>query len=92
MKIIKAFFFFTAILFSGGVQAQQSLSQKEMGWVPLFNGHDMNDWIVKIHHHGLNENYGSTFRVEDSMISMVILMISLGICITKLLSLIFTLW
>lgn len=70
MKIIKAAFFFTAILLSGVLQAQQSVAQKETGWVPLFNGHDMNDWIVKIHHHGYNENYGNTFRVEDSIIKV----------------------
>ena len=37
-------------------------------WVPLFNGKDINDWIVKIHHHEPGENFGNTFRVEGDMI------------------------
>ena len=37
-------------------------------WLSLFNGKDINDWIVKIHHHEAGENFGSTFRVEDDMI------------------------
>lgn len=37
-------------------------------WKELFNGKDMNDWIVKIHHHDVGANYGNTFRVEDDMI------------------------
>jgi len=39
-------------------------------WVPLFNGKDINDWIVKIHHHETGENFGNTFRVEDGMIKV----------------------
>ena len=38
------------------------------GWISLFNGKDIKDWNVKIHHHEYNENYGNTFRVEDNMI------------------------
>lgn len=40
-------------------------------WVPLFNGVDINDWIVKIHHHEVGVNFGNTFRVEDSTIRVV---------------------
>ncbi|WP_207514899.1 3-keto-disaccharide hydrolase [Longitalea luteola] len=40
------------------------------GWVSLFNGRDINDWIVKINHHEVGENFGNTFRVEDSMIKV----------------------
>lgn len=39
-------------------------------WIPLFNGKDINDWIVKIHHHETGDNYGNTFRVEDGMIKV----------------------
>jgi hypothetical protein len=34
-------------------------------WISLFNGKDLNDWIIKINHHDLNENYNNTFRVKD---------------------------
>ncbi len=43
---------------------------KEGEWIQLFNGLDLNDWIVKINHHTLNENYGNTFRVEDGLIKV----------------------
>jgi hypothetical protein len=39
-------------------------------WMKLFNGKDLKDWIVKIHHHEVGENYGNTFRVEDGIIKV----------------------
>src|SRR5687767_8118291 len=39
-------------------------------WVTLFNGKDLNDWIVKIHHHEVEVNFGNTFRAEDGMIKV----------------------
>ncbi len=53
-----------ALLAASSVQAQKKK------WVSLFNGKDINDWIVKIHHHDVNVNYGNTFRVEDGMIKV----------------------
>jgi hypothetical protein len=43
-------------------------SKKE--WVKLFNGRDTRDWIVKIHHHDVNVNFGNTFRVKDGAIQV----------------------
>jgi hypothetical protein len=40
------------------------------GWVSLFNGRDINDWMVKINHHEVGDNFGNTFRVEDGMIKV----------------------
>lgn len=37
-------------------------------WISLFNGKDLNDWFVKIQHHEVGDNFGNTFRIEDSMI------------------------
>lgn len=39
-------------------------------WVSLFNGKDIDDWIVKIHHHEVGVNYGNTFRVEDGILQV----------------------
>lgn len=39
-------------------------------WVELFNGKDIKDWIVKINHHEVGENFGNTFRVEDGIIKV----------------------
>ena len=42
----------------------------ENEWVQLFNGSDLEDWIVKVHHHDAGVNYGNTFRVEDDLIKV----------------------
>lgn len=50
-----------------------ALAQQDAGkqkWVTLFNGKDIKDWVPKINHHETGENYGNTFRVEDSIIKI----------------------
>lgn len=42
----------------------------EGDWIQLFNGRDLKDWIIKLNHHALNDNYGNTFRVEDGLIKV----------------------
>jgi hypothetical protein len=39
-------------------------------WVSLFNGKDIKDWIVKIHHHETGVNFGNTFRVQDGILQV----------------------
>jgi hypothetical protein len=56
------------IIFSGCTSPNKTTTTDE--WVPLFNGKDMNDWIVKIHHHKTGVNFGNTFRVEENMIKV----------------------
>ena len=48
--------------------AQPTIDKKD--WQTLFNGRDINDWVAKINHHETGDNYGNTFRVEDSMIKV----------------------
>lgn len=45
-------------------------SANEGEWIKLFNGKDINDWTVKVHHHDAGVNFGNTFRVEDNMIKV----------------------
>ncbi len=40
----------------------------EEEWVELFNGKDLNDWIVKISGHPVGENALNTFSVQDGKI------------------------
>ncbi len=40
------------------------------GWIQLFNGKDIEDWIVKLNHHDVNDNYRDTFRVEDGLLKV----------------------
>lgn len=39
-------------------------------WISLFNGNDINDWVVKIQHHEVRQNFANTFRVEDNVIKV----------------------
>lgn len=52
-----------------GGAAEQDKSGKSR-WINLFNGKDLKDWKVKIKGHKLNDNYGSTFRVEDGILKV----------------------
>lgn len=47
-----------------------STKPKNEGWIQLFNGKDLKDWNIKITGFPLNENYGNTFRVEDSLLKV----------------------
>src|SRR5689334_14710016 len=58
----------TILIFCLSVITVQVDAQK--GWIQLFNGKDINDWIVKIKDHPLNENYGNTFRVENGVLKV----------------------
>ncbi|MEJ0105990.1 MAG: DUF1080 domain-containing protein [Bacteroidota bacterium] len=40
-------------------------AQEKREWKQLFNGKNLDGWIVKISKHDLNDNYGNTFRIED---------------------------
>ncbi len=44
-------------------------TQKEK-WVQLFNGENLDDWIIKIKGYPLNENVHNTFRVENGLLKV----------------------
>jgi hypothetical protein len=52
------------------MMACSSSKETDAEWVKLFNGKDINDWVVKVHHHDPGVNFGETFRVEDGMIKV----------------------
>jgi hypothetical protein len=39
-------------------------------WVQLFNGKNLDGWLVKINGYELNDNYNNTFRVENGSIKI----------------------
>lgn len=43
---------------------------KKENWIQLFNGKDLNDWVIKIKGSPLGENYKNTFRVEDGILKI----------------------
>jgi hypothetical protein len=52
------------------LRCSRSVKEDTNKWIKLFNGKDINDWIVKIHHHSAGVNFGNTFRVEDGIIKV----------------------
>ena len=56
------------LLCSITVFSQRNADKKD--WKSLFNGKDINNWIPKINHHEVGENYGNTFRVEDGVVKV----------------------
>lgn len=64
MKLIYTGF----IIFSISLLCACTPQANDEEWVSLFNGKDLQDWVVKIHHHDVGVNYGNTFRVEDGII------------------------
>jgi len=50
--------------FAAGAQADGG------AWVELFNGKDLDDWIVKVRGYPTGENFANTFRVEDGLLTV----------------------
>jgi hypothetical protein len=57
-------FIFLFFVFSLTLFAQDS----ENEWISLFNGENLDGWIIKITGYEINENYKNTFRVEDGIL------------------------
>jgi hypothetical protein len=67
MKKYSAFIIMVPLFFACSSSKKVSTDND---WVYLFNEKDINDWIVKVHHHDVGVNFGNTFRVEDGMIKV----------------------
>ena len=48
---------------------RQDLPGKD-GWIPLFNGKDLDGWKPKIKGYDSGDNFGDTFRVEDGILKV----------------------
>src|SRR5688572_31319373 len=59
-----------ALLIFLTINCAQPKADSSNEWIQLFNGKDLNDWTVKVHHHDAGVNFGNTFRVEDDMIKV----------------------
>jgi hypothetical protein len=56
------------VLYSTLACAQSAADRKD--WVPIFNGKNLDGWVVKLAHHELGDNFGDTFRVENGVIKV----------------------
>lgn len=57
-----------ARLLAGAVVALAGLPAAAADWKPIFNGRDLDGWVVKINHHPAGENWRDTFRVEKGVL------------------------
>ena len=58
-----------AILALTMVSCANSTTPKEE-WISLFNGENLDGWVIKINGSPVGENYKNTFRVEDSIMKV----------------------
>lgn len=56
----------TAAAFAAPARADEP----EKGWIPLFNGKNLDGWAPKITGHDYKDNFGDTFRVEDGLLKV----------------------
>ncbi len=66
-KLMKKLLFLPVILF---IFLWSCSPKKEKGWIPLFNGKDLNDWTIKICGYDAGVNYNNTFRVEEGLLKV----------------------
>ena len=69
MKNLRYIFAILSLVFLNSCATKSSKTSQDE-WKTLFNGKDINDWMVKIHHHETGENFGNTFRVVDGVIQI----------------------
>ena len=50
------------------VRGQNDPSREE--WIALFNGRDLQNWVVKIRQHEVGVNFGDTFKVEGGVLKV----------------------
>jgi hypothetical protein len=56
------------ILTAATVPAQNDPARKD--WIQMFNGKNLDGWVMKITGYPLGENYGNTFRVENGLLKV----------------------
>lgn len=60
--------FLAAVSFAAGADWQ---SAPATDWISLFNGRNLDGWVVKFAGHEVGDNYGETFRVENGLIRVM---------------------
>src|SRR5437879_5473531 len=58
------------VLLASATRAADPEVPQKGKWVSLFNGKDLDGWLVKIKGHELGDNYLDTFRVEGGVLKV----------------------
>ncbi len=56
------------MIFTAAVFAQNDPNRKD--WIQLFNGKNLDGWVMKVSGYPLGENYANTFRVENGILKV----------------------
>ncbi|MFQ3306027.1 MAG: hypothetical protein ACI9JT_002036 [Polaribacter sp.] len=72
MKQLGVFLMILSLFINCDLKKKQNLKSTavEATWQSLFNGKDLDDWIVKINGHKLHDNFKNTFRVEKGILKV----------------------
>ncbi|MGQ1788116.1 MULTISPECIES: 3-keto-disaccharide hydrolase [unclassified Saccharicrinis] len=62
--------FILSVTLSCGLNSSIENRKKDKEWKYLFNGKNLDGWVVKLNHHKLGDNYANTFRVVDGKIQV----------------------
>jgi hypothetical protein len=60
--------YFLVVAFLAGCGDKKPDKAEEKEWIALFNGKDLQDWIIKMNHYESGVDSVNTFRVEDGMV------------------------
>ncbi|MEM7371650.1 MAG: DUF1080 domain-containing protein [Bacteroidota bacterium] len=55
---------------AGQKESQEPETETNTQWVSLFNGQNLDGWIIKIKGYEAGDNYGNTFWVEDGILKV----------------------
>ncbi len=58
------------LAFAASVSTGAEVTPPDAGWVPLFNGRNLDGWTPKFAQHAIGVNYLDTFRVENGIIKV----------------------
>jgi len=69
MKSLLFTFACTLFLILAGMGPVTAQDQENGEWIDLFNGENLDNWIIKFAGYPVGENFNNTFRVEDGMLT-----------------------
>lgn len=61
---------FTAVISCSKTKVSEKPTTTSENWETLFNGKNLDGWLVKINGYALNDNYNNTFRVENEVLKV----------------------
>ncbi|WP_066631080.1 3-keto-disaccharide hydrolase [Labilibacter marinus] len=70
MRKLQILLLLCIVLICSNCQNTTQPNTNKENWQVLFNGKDLDGWVVKLNHHEMGDNYANTFRVVDSVIQV----------------------